>query len=105
MERDGKVLLSDWRVALLKAVGETGSLSRAAERTGVPYRTAWQKLKEAEDELGVRLLDTTSGGADGGGAELTPEARDLIARFERVSRGISDTVQRRFDEDLGDLIG
>ena len=40
-----------------------------------------------------------------GTVSITPEARDLIARFDRVSRGISDTVQRRFDEDLGDLIG
>ena len=30
IEQDGEVMLSDWRVALLEAVEETGSLAEAA---------------------------------------------------------------------------
>ena len=36
LERDGKVVLSDWRVELLAAVDETGSLARAARNLDVP---------------------------------------------------------------------
>ena len=57
-ERGGELVLSEWRLDLLAAVGETGSLSRAAERLDVPYRTAWHKLKAVEEHLGVRLLET-----------------------------------------------
>ena len=46
LERDGQVVLSDWRVELLETVEATGSLARAADQLGVPYRTAWYKLKE-----------------------------------------------------------
>ena len=46
LERDGQVVLSDWRVELLEAIEATGSLARAAARLDVPYRTAWYKLKE-----------------------------------------------------------
>jgi molybdate transport system regulatory protein len=102
IERDGAVALSEWRVALLEAIDAKGSLSRAAEALDVPYRTAWERVKETETELGVRLLESESGGADGGGSRLTPEARDLCRRFRRVSGGIHEVVSRRFVAEFGD---
>jgi len=101
IERDGAVALSEWRVALLEAIDARGSLSRAAEALDVPYRTAWERVKETEAELGVRLLESESGGADGGGSRLTPEARDLCRRFRRVSGGIHEVVSRRFSAEFG----
>ena len=105
VERDGKVVLSDWRVRLLETIDETGSLSRAAEKLEVPYRTAWYKLKEIEDRLGVKLLETQSGGADGGGSRLTADARQLITRFRRVCAGIGELVEQRFRTESRDLLG
>lgn len=105
VEKDGKVALSSWRIELLSVIEETGSLSAACERMGVPYRTAWYKLREIEDQLGVRLLDTQSGGADGGGSVLTPQAREIVHRFKRVDRGIEGIVEKRFASELGSLIG
>jgi molybdate transport system regulatory protein len=104
VEKDGKVALSSWRIELLSMVEETGSLAAACERMAVPYRTAWYKLREIEDELGMKLLETQSGGADGGGSALTPEARDLVSRFRRVDRGIEEIVEKRFASELGGLI-
>lgn len=104
-ERDGKLVLSDWRVELLTAVDETGSLTRAAERLDVPYRTAWSKLKEIEEQLGIRLLETQSGGAGGGGSLLTPEARELIARFRRVRDGVAELVRERFEAEFSGRLG
>src|SRR5687767_15275581 len=88
IERGTDVVLSEWRVELLEAIDAHGSLSRAAAALNVPYRTAWERVKETEAELGMRLLETESGGADGGGSRLTPAARDLCHRFRRVSGGI-----------------
>ncbi len=104
LERDGQVVLSDWRVALLEAIEATGSLARAADQLDVPYRTAWYKLKEIEQRLGVRLLETQSGGADGGGSRLTAEARQVIARFHRVNAGIEQLVVERFRAEFGALL-
>ena len=104
LERDGEVVLSDWRIALLEAVQATGSLAQAAEQLDVPYRTAWYKLKEIERRLGVRLLETQSGGADGGGSQLTAEARQVIARFHRVNAGIDELIAERFRAEFGALI-
>jgi len=104
-ERDGKLVLSDWRIELLAAVGETGSLTRAAERLQVPYRTAWSKLKEIEEQLGIRLLETQSGGAGGGGSLLTPEAHELITRFRRVRDGVAELVRVRFQAEFAAWLG
>jgi molybdate transport system regulatory protein len=101
LERAGQVVLSDWRVELLEAVEATGSLARAADQLDVPYRTAWYKLKEIERRLGVRLVETQSGGADGGGSQLTAEARQVIARFHRVSDGIEQLIADRFRAEFG----
>ena len=96
-------MLSEWRVELLEAIDAHGSLSRAAASLNVPYRTAWERVKETEAELGVRLLESESGGTDGGGSRLTPEARDLCHRFRRVSGGIQEVVTRRFVAEFGEL--
>lgn len=104
VEKDGKVALSSWRIELLIKVEESGSLTAACERMGVPYRTAWYKLRQMEDQLGMKLLETQSGGADGGGSALTPEALDLVDRFRRVDRGIEGIVEKRFASELGGLI-
>lgn len=97
IEREGKIVFSDWRAELLQAIEETGSLSGAAARMDVPYRTAWYKLKEIEGQLGVRLVETHSGGSDGGGSSLTPEGRDILRRFQRIYRDIEEIVRRRFE--------
>ena len=101
IEREGKVVFSDWRAELLQAIQETGSLSGAAAQMEVPYRTAWYKLKEIEGQLGMRLVDTHSGGSDGGGSSLTPEGQDILRRFRRIYRDIEGLVRRRFEHEFG----
>lgn len=101
LEVEGQIALSEWRVALLEAVEETGSLARAAQRIGVPYRTATYKLREIEEHLGVRLLATRSGGAAGGGSHLTPEAHDLIGRWRAFSAGLDEWVAARYRDAFG----
>lgn len=102
LERGDRVALSEWRVELLTAVDRTGSLAAAAAELAVPYRTAWTRLKETEEALGFRLLDTQVGGAEGGGSSITPEARQLLERFKRVMAGIAELVDQRFRVEFGD---
>ncbi len=98
LEVDGKAVLGDWRAAILEGIDRTGSLAKAAEELGTPYRTAWQRLKESEESLGMRLVDSQSGGADGGRSTLTPAARDLLRRYREFSEGIEELINERFRE-------
>jgi molybdate transport system regulatory protein len=101
LERNGRVVLSEWRAALLRGVAETGSLAGAAARLDVPYRTAWTRLREIEAGLGFKVLETQSGGADGGGSTLTPAAQDVLERFSRVADGVGALVDARFRDAFG----
>jgi molybdate transport system regulatory protein len=102
IERDGRVALSRWRVQLLDAVDATGSISAAAERMGVQYRLAWDRLEEMEEGLGMRLVERHVGGAGGGGATVTPVGRNLIERFNAFAAAaeaaIGDEFQHHFQD-------
>jgi molybdate transport system regulatory protein len=91
-EIDGEVAASRWRMQLLDAIDEHGSITAGAAALGVPYRVAWKKVNEMEERLGVQLLETKTGGAEGGGALLTPAGRDHVERMrlfcERVEASI-----------------
>ena len=98
IERDGRVVLSGWRVRLLEAIAETGSISAAAARLGVQYRLAWDRLSEMEAGLGLPLVERRVGGAGGGGARLTPEGSDLVERFNRFAAGMDAATVAQFNQ-------
>ena len=91
-----EVALSAWRVELLEAVAETGSITSAAERMNIGYRQAWAKLHECEERLGVQLVETTVGGSGGGGALLTPAGHDYVDKYRRFYAGLEELVHQRF---------
>jgi molybdate transport system regulatory protein len=90
---------------LLQAVAEHGSLVAAARALGVPHRTAWQRIQEMESSLGVRLLETTSGGVGGGRSRLSPSAEDLVKRYETLRAGLDELVGERFQNGFRELNG
>ncbi|HET6320214.1 MAG TPA: LysR family transcriptional regulator [Chloroflexota bacterium] len=94
---DGHVVLSEWRVTLLQAVAEHGSLVAAARSLGVPHRTAWQRVQEMEASLGVQLLETVSGGVGGGRSTLSPAAQDFVRKYQALRAGLDELVCERFD--------
>lgn len=67
---------------LLKRVDELHSLRAAALSMSMAYSKAWTVVRNAEDGLGFHLLTSTAGGKHGGGAELTDEARQMIAAYD-----------------------
>jgi len=105
IEADGQVVLSKWRIQLLAAVDEAGSISGAAEKMGVQYRLAWDRLEEMENGLGVRLVERHVGGVHGGGATLTEAGREYIQRFTRLAEAIDAIVGEQFEVAFGDIFG
>ena len=101
IEQDGDVVLSEWRVSLLEAIAQTGSISSAAVKMNVPYHRAWDKINEMEQGLGVKLVETQAGGAGGGGAHLTQAGLDSVEKFRRFQAGFKEQVERRFKETFG----
>ena len=96
LEIEGEVVLSLWRAELLRAVARHGSISAAAERIGIPYRTAWQKIHEMETRLGRKLVETQTGGSHGGGARLTPTAALYLEQFDRFAHDLDRFIAESF---------
>lgn len=67
---------------LLRAVEETGSLRAAALSMDMAYTKALKILRHAEQAVGASLTTRSAGGRDGGGSRLTPEGKELLARYE-----------------------
>lgn len=100
---EGRVALSEWRVMLLQAVAEHGSLVAAARSLGVPHRTAWQRIQEMESALGARLVETVSGGVGGGRSSLTPAGQDFVRRYQQLRSGLDELVGERFSQGFREL--
>ena len=67
---------------ILKAIQHTGSIKAAAREVGKSYRHVWDKIKQAEQALGVPLVRTQVGGKDARRSELSELAQDLVRDFE-----------------------
>lgn len=98
VEKDGGLVLSDFRVRLLRHIGETESLAKAAERMGLSYRRAWGKVREMERNLGLVLVRSEAGGSGGGSSRLTPDGERLLALYERFRRAMESDLGREFRE-------
>lgn len=81
---------------LLRRVEQVHSIRQATMAMGMAYSKAWTILRRAERELGFPLLKTTTGGSDGGGASLTPEAKAFLEKYDRFC----ELVDRHAKEDF-----
>ncbi|CAB3747628.1 ModE family transcriptional regulator [Burkholderia sp. MSh2] len=81
------------RIALLAAIGDTGSITRAAKAVGLSYKAAWDAVDTMNNLAGEPLVVRSTGGKGGGGTTLTPRATSLIAAFRTIER-----EHRRFIE-------
>ena len=98
IEVGGKVAFSVWRAELLKTVAESGSISTAARRMHVPYRTAWLKIHEMEKRLGAKLVSTRAGGRQGGGTRLTQTGQEYVTKMERFHTELASLVTTKYEE-------
>lgn len=87
IEHQGKAILGEGRAKLLREIHELSSIRKAAEKLSIPYRTAWAHIRKIEDAIGIPVVKTYRGGAQGGGgAELTAEGERILHEYERYER-------------------
>ena len=91
IERDGQAFGGQERMALLRAVAETGSITQAAAAVGWSYKTAWTAIDAMNQLAGQPLVSRATGGRGGGGTQLTAHGQRLLARHDEV-----DAAHQRF---------
>ena len=80
---------------LLRRIEETGSIAEAARIVKVSYRNAWGRISRLESSLGKRLVHRRAGGKEGGRAELTSAARDLLREFRKTRKYLFGALDDR----------
>ncbi|MEP6871688.1 MAG: LysR family transcriptional regulator [Anaerolineaceae bacterium] len=104
LEREGKLVMSDYRLRLLELIAETGSLAQAATALGLSYRRAWGKVKELEANLGLSLVQSEVGGAGGGHTVLSPAAVQLMAAYSRFTERMTEALGSAYAAELAGLL-
>jgi molybdate transport system regulatory protein len=83
------------KVALLEAIGRTGSISAAARAHGMSYGRAWKLVNEVNEAFRAPLVTTATGGVAGGGASLSEPAMRLIALYRETEEATRRDAERR----------
>lgn len=83
---DGKNVVGHGRVELLRQIGETGSISRAAKSMKMSYKAAWDAVDAMNDLAREPLVERVTGGRGGGGTRLTERGQRLVDNFRIIER-------------------
>lgn len=86
IESENSAFLGEGRIYLLKAINETGSLSKAAKSIGISYKKAWQLLDSINKSGKRGVTINTVGGKGGGGSQLTDYGKSLIIAFDTINK-------------------
>ncbi|MGN1182759.1 MAG: winged helix-turn-helix domain-containing protein [Faecalibacillus sp.] len=89
-------------VMLLELVDQYGSLSKAYKDMNMAASKAWKILNRAQKDLGIKLIESTSGGKNGGSSFVTKEGKDYIRRYHLFVDEIEKTANKAFMKYFGD---
>ncbi len=88
-----KLFADPRRIALLKQIEQTGSISQGAKNAGISYKSAWDAINEMNTLSEQTLVDRATGGKGGGGAILTRYGQRLIQLYDLLAQ----IQQKAFD--------
>lgn len=98
LSSEGEPFLGPGPVELLGRVDSCGSIQRAARKMEMSYMKALRLLNDLESCVGSEFVIRRTGGPGGGGAELTPFAREMIRAFEKLQSKVIAFASREFDQ-------
>ena len=85
------------KIRLLEAVAETGSISSAGRALGMSYRRAWMLIDDLNSSFRKKVVSTTLGGKEGGGATLTPFGQELVKRYRAIEQSATKATKTHVD--------
>lgn len=100
LEAGGESVFCRGLAEMLRAVDQTQSIKAAAEQVERSYRFVWARIKQAEEALGAKLVETHIGGRGTRRSSLTPLAADLLQDFDALREEVSQLVGVNFTRRL-----
>jgi molybdate transport system regulatory protein len=78
------IAMGPGKADLLRAIGETGSISAAARRMEMSYRRAWLLVDTMNQAFKAPVVVTLTGGKSGGGAAVTDFGKEVLKRYQAM---------------------
>jgi len=85
IEGKNGTFLAEGRIALLKQILKSGSITAAAKAMKMSYKKAWEIIDGMNKEAKKPLVIRVSGGKGGGGTQVTEEGLRAIKLFEKLN--------------------
>jgi molybdate transport system regulatory protein len=77
-------MIGPGKADLLEGIEATGSIAAAGRRMGMSYKRAWMLVEAMNAMFAAPVVDSTRGGAQGGGARLTETGREVLAAYRAL---------------------
>jgi molybdate transport system regulatory protein len=89
---DDVIAFGPGKAALLQGIAGTGSISAAARALNMSYRRAWLLIEDMNRCFRSPLVETSTGGAHGGGSRLTDTGREVLERYAAMQRRAEEAI-------------
>ncbi|MCA3178270.1 MAG: winged helix-turn-helix domain-containing protein [Burkholderiaceae bacterium] len=99
---DGR--LGPGKIALLEAVGRSGSIAAAGRDMSMSYRRAWLLIDSLNRMFDEPVVHASPGGANGGGATLSPLGHELVGAYRAMEADTVRAIARHFEALRGRMV-
>jgi molybdate transport system regulatory protein len=95
---EDEIAFGPGKADLLDAIADTGSISAAAKRLGMSYRRTWLLVDTINRCFQQPLVETATGGVQGGGTQLTESGVEILRRYRQMQADIFTASEKHFAE-------
>ncbi|WP_290885733.1 LysR family transcriptional regulator [Hoeflea sp.] len=81
---DSGLTVGPGKADLLQGIATDGSISAAGRRMRMSYKRAWMLVEEMNAAFETPLVESSRGGASGGGARLTEAGEAVLAHYRKL---------------------
>ncbi len=96
-----EVFFDDTSYKLLCTISSKKSIQQACASVGISYSKGSKLIKEIERELGFSVVEKWTGGAGGGGSNLTKEGERLIENYANLLKEMNKELEKRYKKYFG----
>ncbi len=94
---DDEIAFGPGKADLLNAISETGSISGAGKKMGMSYRRAWLLVDAMNRCFYEPLIDTSKGGVNGGGAQITELGMQVLKCYRELQQDVSGIANKHLE--------